>query len=140
LEAAKNARHSLIKKLQWKRIIKEKKDFEADSIYIKVMEAIADNMNTPKLLAAVQGGLNAWSENIYAIITWLEDNFLKLWFFEEITEEKVDIPSEITAFADQRIEAKKNKDYILADELRKKINELGREIKDTKDGYEITKI
>jgi len=23
------------------------------------MEAIADNMNTPKLLAAVQGGLNA---------------------------------------------------------------------------------
>lgn len=140
LEAAKNARHSLIKKLQWKRIIKEKKDFEADSIYIKVMEAIADNMNTPKLLAAVQSGLNAWSENIYAIITWLEDNFLKLWFFEEITEEKVDIPSEITAFADQRIEAKKNKDYILADELRKKINELGREIKDTKDGYEITKI
>ena len=140
LEAAKNTRHSLIKKLQWKKNIKERKEFENDPFYIQVMEAICDNMNTPKLLAAVQWALNSVNENTYAIITWLEDNFLKLWLLETIVEEKVDIPTEVTDFANQRIEAKKNKDYALADELRNKIAELWFQVKDAKDGYEITKI
>jgi cysteinyl-tRNA synthetase len=104
-----------------------------------VVEAICDDMNTPKLLAVLQGALTAWWENIYAIITWLEDNFLKIWLFETIIEEKFDIPVEVTALADQRVEAKKNKDYALADELRNKIEALWFQLKDTKDGYEITK-
>lgn len=140
LEAAKNSRHALIKKLQWKKIVKEKKDFETDPIYIQVMEAIADNMNTPKLLATVQSAVNAWTENAYAIITRLEDNYLKLGLFETIVEETFDIPAEVTAFADQRIEAKKNKDYALADELRNKITALWFQVKDTKDGYAISKL
>ncbi|MEI6119048.1 MAG: hypothetical protein WCP92_07745 [bacterium] len=41
--------------------------------------------------------------------------------FETIVEEKFDIPAEITTLGDQRVEAKKNKDYVLADELRNKI-------------------
>ena len=57
---------------------------------------------------------------------------------KEIKIEK--IPAEVTTLADQRLQAKKNKDYTLADELRKKVTDLWREIKDTKDGYEITKI
>ena len=140
LEAAKNTRHSLIKKLQWKKTIKDKKDFESDLIFQEVMEAICDNMNTPKLLATVQSAITSWTENAYAIITRLEDTFLKLWLFETIVEEKIDIPAEVTTLADQRIEAKKNKDYALADELRNKIAALWFQAKDTKDGYEITKI
>jgi len=58
--------------------VKDKKEFENDSFYQEVMEVIADNMNTPKLLATIQGALHAGGENIYAIITWLEDNLLKL--------------------------------------------------------------
>ncbi len=139
LEAAKNTRHSLIKKLQWKRIVKNKKDFESDPFFQQIMEAIADDINTPKLLAVLQGALNAWGEHIYQIITWLEDNFLKLWLFETIVEEKFDIPAEITTLGDQRVEAKKNKDYVLADELRNKIAAAWWEIKDTKDGYEFSK-
>ncbi len=104
------------------------------------MEAIADNMNTPKLLATIQSWINAWAENVYAIITRLEDNYLKLWLFETIVEEKFDIPAEVITLADQRVEAKKNKDYTLADELRNKITELWFQVKDTADGYEITKI
>jgi len=139
LEAAKNTRHSLIKKLQWKRSEKDKKEFESDPLFQQIMEAICDDMNTPKLLAVVQGALNTWWEHIYEIITWLEDNFLKLWLFETIVEEKFDIPTEVTALADQRIEAKKNKDYALADELRNKIAALWFQLKDTKEWYEITK-
>lgn len=140
LEAAKKSRNSLIKKLQGKKIVKEKKEFEIDPFYIQVMEAIADNMNTPKLLATIQSGINAWAENVYAIITRLEDNYLKLWLFETIVEEKFDIPAEVITLADQRVEAKKNKDYTLADKLRNKITELWFQVKDTADGYEITKI
>jgi len=54
----------------------------------------------------------------------LEENYLKLGLFETIVEETFDIPAEVTALADQRVEAKKNKDYALADELRGKITAL----------------
>ncbi len=139
LEAAKNTRQSLAKKLQGKKIVKDKKDFESDPLYVQIMEAICDNMNTPKLLATVQSAITSWTENAYAILTRLEENFLKLGLFEEIKEEKIDIPAEVISLADQRIEAKKNKDYALADELRNKITALWFQVKDTKDGYEITK-
>jgi cysteinyl-tRNA synthetase len=43
---------------------------------------------------------------------------------ETLVEEKIDVPAEVTSLADQRIEAKKNKDYVLADGLRNKITEL----------------
>lgn len=39
-------------------------------------------------------------------------------------EEKYDIPAEVTTLANQRIQAKQEKNYALADELRKKISEL----------------
>jgi cysteinyl-tRNA synthetase len=51
----------------------------------------------------------------------LEENFLKVGLFEITIEEKFDISAEVTELADQRLEAKKNKDYALADELRNKI-------------------
>ncbi len=139
LEAAKNTRHSLIRKLQWKRTVKDKKDFESDPFFQQAMEAIGDDMNMPKLLAAVQSALNNWWEHVYQIITWLEDNLLKLWLFEMLAEEKIDIPDEVTALAAQRLQAKKQKDFTLADELRNKVQSLWFMIKDTKDGYEIVK-
>jgi hypothetical protein len=42
------------------------------------MEAISDNINTPKLLATIQSSLNNLNENTYAIITRFENDFLKL--------------------------------------------------------------
>jgi|GEM_PF-1420745 hypothetical protein len=42
------------------------------------MEAVSDNINTPKLLAIIQSSLNNVNENTYAIITFFENNFLKL--------------------------------------------------------------
>ncbi len=139
LEQAKHWRHSLIKKLQGRKIIKDKKEFENDPVFQQALEALCDDLNTPKLLAILQTALTAGWENIYAIITWLEENFLKLGLFEPIVEEKIDIPVEVIALADQRIQAKKDKNFALADELRNKITSAWFQVKDTKDGYEITK-
>lgn len=51
-----------------------------------------------------------------------------------------DIPKEIQDLVEKRIEAKKNKDWATADEIRNKITEMGYIIKDSKDGVQIEKI
>jgi cysteinyl-tRNA synthetase len=50
-------------------------------------------------------------------------------------DEVVDAPEEVKALAEQRWTAKKAKDFISADDLRRQIEALGWMVKDTKDGY-----
>jgi cysteinyl-tRNA synthetase len=50
------------------------------------------------------------------------------------------IPDEVTELADKRVEAKKAKDFALADAIREKIKNLGYNIEDTRQGVKITKI
>ena len=52
---------------------------------------------------------------------------------------KSDIPEEITTLAQERWQAKKERNFAKADELREKISNLGYEIKDTREGFEIIK-
>ena len=59
----------------------------------------------------------------------------------ESSKKDLKIPDEIIELAEKRKDAKKNKDFTSADELRKKILEKGYEIKDSKSGeYVITKV
>ena len=51
-----------------------------------------------------------------------------------------DLPEEVKSIIEERKLARENKDYQKSDELRDKLKELGFIIKDTKEGYEITKI
>ncbi len=50
-----------------------------------------------------------------------------------------DIPAEVKAIADERFLARQNKDWAKSDELRDRINALGYDVKDAKDGYTLTK-
>ena len=49
------------------------------------------------------------------------------------------IPEEVVKIANERFEARKNKDWAKSDELRNKLAELGYAVKDSKDGYELIK-
>lgn len=51
-----------------------------------------------------------------------------------------DIPEEVKELADRRWRAKLSKNWAEADELRKKIADLGYVIKDSKDGYTVSKL
>lgn len=51
-----------------------------------------------------------------------------------------DVPEEVSAIAREREDARKQKDWAKSDELREKLRALGYAVKDTKDGYELTKI
>ena len=56
------------------------------------------------------------------------------------TEHKpAEIPAEITALAEQRLAAKKAKDFALADKLRNEILAKGYNIKDTAQGFAVEK-
>ena len=48
------------------------------------------------------------------------------------------IPEEIVSMAEQRAQARKNKDFALADRLRDEIKQKGYEVKDTPDGMKIS--
>ncbi|MFA6918540.1 MAG: cysteine--tRNA ligase [Patescibacteria group bacterium] len=50
-----------------------------------------------------------------------------------------EIPQKVTDLAEQRIEAKKSKDFKKSDELRDEINKLGYIIEDTPEGYNLKK-
>lgn len=58
---------------------------------------------------------------------------------EEELNKKLNIPDHIKALAEQRFLAKQQKHYALSDKLRDELKQIGYTIKDTKDGYEITK-
>lgn len=58
--------------------------------------------------------------------------------FENLKEEI--IPNEVIKLAEEREEARKNKDFKKSDELRAKINSLGYEVKDSSSSYKINKI
>ena len=58
---------------------------------------------------------------------------------KEMEEEKIDIPEEVQKLVDAREEARKNKDWAKADELRDKIQEAGYILKDGKDGIKVKK-
>lgn len=53
--------------------------------------------------------------------------------------EKEEIPNEVKELAEKRAQARKAKDFALADELRDKISQLGYTIKETRQGTEIIK-
>ena len=61
-------------------------------------------------------------------------------FFSSLTpDETTPIPNEIQQLAQNRFNAKQNKDYATADNIRDQINAAGFNIKDTPTGYELTK-
>ncbi len=55
-------------------------------------------------------------------------------------EKQEDIPEEVKAVAEERKAARANKDWAKSDELREKLKALGYAVKDSKDGYTLTKL
>jgi cysteinyl-tRNA synthetase len=53
---------------------------------------------------------------------------------------KISIPEEVQNLVVEREKARKNKNFKKSDELRKEINSLGYEVKDTPDGQKVSKI
>jgi cysteinyl-tRNA synthetase len=94
-----------------------------------VVAPLLDDLNTPIFLANIQK--HGISEKLNAIYKLYKPE-------EQIVQEK--IPSDIQQLAEQRRQAKLNKDRTTADQMRDQLTNLGREMNDGKDGYEIVKV
>ncbi|MEM5834658.1 MAG: cysteine--tRNA ligase [Candidatus Aenigmatarchaeota archaeon] len=149
LEAAKNTVEKLINFLwklkeikgekenkQVKKMIKEtrKKFEEAMDDNLRINDALAvmfkfvNQVN--KLISQNKIGKKNSEEIIDLILSF--DKVLGLNLEEAIKEEK--LPEEVQKLLKEREEARKRKDWKLADELREKIKELGYSIEDTPEG------
>lgn len=104
------------------------------------LNAINDNLNTPLALGILFSMVKneEKSRDIYNLAIDF-DRVFGLKLDEEKEENNDDIPEDIKSLALKRWEAKKNKDWAMADSLRKEILDRGYQILDTKDGYEIKK-
>lgn len=122
-----------------KNLAKEHKNGNA-TVNTKVYEeeflqAINDDLNMPKAVACVLKLLKEpRSQNVYQTLQKF-NTVLGL----NLQEDSQDVPEEISQKAEERWQAKQQKNFALADALRNQLLDAGYLIKDTKDGYQIIK-
>lgn len=119
-------------------------------------ECMDDDFNTAKAIANLYGYFKTINQKLknnddsaLADVEAIKQTYSLLGLFVNPTKEVInfienkvqnEIPDEVKALAEERIKAKQEKNYALADELRAKIQTLGFAVKDSKDGYSIEKI
>ncbi len=104
----------------------------------KFLEAINDDLNMPRALAAVQELLKSdvAPDRKYATILDF-DRVLGLDLEKVETDEK--LPPEIQELVDQRRRAREIKDWAASDRLRDEIQALGYQVQDTPEGMKVIK-
>ena len=143
LDAAKVSRERLMQALASHKassaptnpdtIAKYKQDFHA---------AIEDDINVPLALGILFTAIKEpKSKDIYELALYFDKEFgLSLDQLPAIKEESVDVPEDVMALIEKRKEAKKNKDFALADSIRGEILALGYNVLDTREGVKVTPI
>lgn len=124
---------------EFKALVKATNSFEG-TVFADAWNALLDDINVPKALGKIfsalgnvqtKADLQAFASLAYA---------LGIDLFEQSEEAESDVPAEIVDMAQQRWNAKKERNFALADELRAKIKEAGWEVFDKKDGFDIKKL
>ncbi len=76
-------------------------------------------------------------KNTYSLLGLFKANPIE--FIKAYEEKSNSAPQRVIDIANERLTARANKDWAKSDELRNKINELGYDIKDSKEGYTLSK-
>ncbi len=110
------------------------------SIEQKFLEAVNDDLDTPKVLAILWNLIKSNQANEKKMATLLEfDKVLGLGI-DKIKKISLSIPDEIKKLSKEREELRQQKKWSEADQIRKKIEKLGFNIEDTCQGTTIHKI
>ena len=136
-------------------------DVDHQGIQDSFKQAMDDDFNTAKALAnlfgifkKIKAKVNTGDKTAVDDVLTLKKVYGLLGFFRadpkvfvkaeevEVKEESVqsDIPAEVMQLVKDRADAKANKNWALADEIRGKITALGYQVKDTKDGAVVEKL
>jgi len=110
----------------------------ANEKYIKMFQqAMDDDLNTAEALAVLWKLVR--DEKAEGKINTIKE-MDKVFGLDLLLKEKVEIPQEVKKLVDEREKARKNKDFKKSDELRDKINKLGFNVADSKEGMKVSKI
>jgi cysteinyl-tRNA synthetase len=110
----------------------------ANDKYLKEFEkAINNDLDMPSALAVLWKLLR--DEKADGKIKTIEKMDLVLGL-KLLEKEKIEIPAEVKKLVEEREKARKNKDFKKSDDLRDKINKLGFNIADSKEGMKVSKI
>lgn len=129
---------------------------ENETIDKEFNSAMEDDFNTALAISNLYGyfkkikaKLNAGDKSAGADLNQIKTTYALLGLFAEDAKafvdafgganEKEDIPQAVIALAEERLLARKNKDWAKSDELRNAIADLGYIVKDGKDGYTLEK-
>ncbi len=136
LAAAENAYKSLKEKIaslkNKGKVGKKVKEYKK-----KFLEYINDDLNTPQALSLLWQMLkdDELSDKEKLVLALDFDRVFGL----RLKDARKKIPKEIIKLAEERLKARKEKDWKRADELREEIRRRGYKIEDTEDGYRIFK-
>ncbi len=145
--------YKIIKAVEDKYGVVDGVNAEIDASFNKAMD---DDFNTALAISNLFGifknikaKLNSGDSTVAFDTTQLRKTYSLIGLFGEKAEDvinayesanpKQEVPAEVVALAEQRLEARKNKDWAKSDELRDAITKLGYVIKDSKEGYELIK-
>jgi cysteinyl-tRNA synthetase len=134
MQAAQNGFNSLVNQIRdlSNELGQVNKDYQK-----KFIEKISDDFNVPQGLVVMQELLKSDLPPQDKLATILDFDKVLGLNLDKIRKEKTIIPQEIKKLAEKREQARQNKNWSQADELRKQIEEKGYQIEDTKEGPKI---
>ncbi|MDC7250757.1 MAG: cysteine--tRNA ligase [Sphaerochaetaceae bacterium] len=112
---------------------------EATSLKDEFDECISNNLNMPMAVAVLHKTLKSNLDKSlkYSLLLYFDEVFgLK---FDKIEKRKESFPKEVEDLVNQRVEAKKARDFAKADDIRDEIDKLGYIVKDTAKGPVLSK-
>lgn len=136
LESLKNAQNSYNRLKNIFSGIKD--DGNINERYLKKFEESVNNdLNTPRALAVLWDLLrDEKAEGKYRTISEMD----KIFQLDILKKEKIEVPRDIQQMIEKREEARRDKNWRLADELREEIIKKGYYIDDTSEGPKIKKL
>lgn len=144
--------------MRWENFVSDIPKYKTNTVHSNmliddVVKALEDDFNTPLAISLLYAALRELKSTnslslakdvlivmkLLAIVSY--DKTLSDIYDKWETSKNSDIPDIIIELANKRVEAKKDKNYILSDELRKEINQYGWNIKDgSNNEYSLDKI
>lgn len=108
----------------------------------KFRESVNDDLNMPQTLAVLWGVVRNDKLTSIEKMNLVNDfeRVLGLGLDKDIESVKTEVPAEVMELVEERIAAKKAKDFKKADKLRDELKEMGWEVLDKKDGVEVKAI
>jgi len=139
LESAKNSLRtlknivSMLKEESTEMVLNKNSDY-----YLSFLDAISNDVNIPQAVAVLWEVLRNNSIKTSEKLGFINE-IDKVLSFNLMEDENVKIPDEIIKMVEERTNAKKEKNFAKADEIRNKIKELGWMLEDTPKGTKIKK-